>query len=46
MNNGNIVKEEIKIIIKERIMIFPKSITGLISENNKEPKATTVVRAV
>ena len=43
---GSIVKEVIKIINKETIMILPKSITGFISENIKDPKATIVVKAV
>ena len=43
---GNIVKDEIKIIVNATIITFPKSITGLISENNNEPKATIVVKAV
>ena len=46
ITKGNIVKDEIKIIVNAAIITFPKSITGLISENNKEPKATIVVKAV
>ena len=43
---GKIVKEVKKIIIRDIIIIFPKSIIGLIFENNKEAKATIVVRDV
>jgi|TARA_B100000745_G_scaffold108182_1_gene69304 hypothetical protein len=46
MSNGSIVNEEKNTIDKAIIMIFPKSITGLISENNRDPKATIVVKAV
>tara|TARA_Y100000741_G_C18069255_1_gene483833 strand:+ start:480 stop:683 length:204 start_codon:yes stop_codon:yes gene_type:complete len=46
INNGNTVNEVAKITNKAVIMILPKSITGFISENIKDPKATIVVRAV
>ena len=46
INKGNIVNEVTNIIISPSIIIFPKSITGLISENNSEPKATIVVNAL
>ena len=46
MTKGNIVKDEIKIIISATIIIFPKSITGLMSEKSNEPKATIVVKDV
>ena len=46
INNGNIVNDDMNIIINPNIIILPKSITGLISENNNDPKATIVVNAV
>ena len=46
MSKGNIVKEVINIINNATIMILPKSITGFISENIKDQKATIVVKAV
>ena len=46
ISRGNIVKEVINIMISAIIIIFPKSIIGLIFENNKDPNATIVVNAV
>ena len=46
MSNGSIVNEEKNTKDKPIIIIFPKSIIGLISENNSDPKATIVVKAV
>ena len=46
MSNGSIVNEEKNTTDNAITIILPKSITGLISENNNDPKATIVVRAV
>ena len=40
------VKDVTNITTKPRIIIFPKSITGLMSENIRDPKATIVVNTV
>ena len=46
INNGNMVKDVIKININEIIIIFPNSIIGFMSEKSKDPKATIVVKEV
>ena len=46
MSNGRIVNEEKNTTDNAIIIIFPKSIIGLISENNNDPNATIVVKAV
>ena len=46
MSNGSIVNEVKNTTDKAIIIILPKSITGLISENSNDPKATIVVKAV
>ena len=43
---GSIEKDEKSIMVSAIIITFPKSITGFISENNKEPNATIVVKEV
>ena len=43
---GRAEKIKINAIMIPRTIIFPKSITGLISLTDKEAKATIVVRAV
>ena len=40
------MKEVINTIRSAIVIILPKSITGFISENKREPKATIVVKAV
>ena len=46
MMRGKIVNDVMNIINKAIIITLPKSITGLISENNNELKATIVVKEV
>ena len=46
IKRGKIVKDVTNITTNPRIIIFPKSITGLMSENIRDPKATIVVKAV
>ncbi len=46
MHNGSMVKEHINEIIREIVIIKPKSIIGFISVIIKDPKATIVVSVV